>query len=45
MDHGKGDATMTVTRERAKLKSELKRVKETQEQDAITKALLKNRVP
>jgi hypothetical protein len=34
---------MTVKRERAKLKHELKRVKDTQ--DEIAKALLKNRVP
>jgi len=34
---------MTVKRERAKLKNELKHVKDAQEE--ITKALLKNRVP
>jgi len=34
---------MTVRRERAKLKHELKRVKDAQEE--ITRALLKNRVP
>jgi hypothetical protein len=43
MHHEKGDTTMTVKRERAKLKHELKRVKETQEE--IVRGLLKNRVP
>jgi hypothetical protein len=43
MHHEKGDTTMTVRKERAKLQHELKRVKEAQEE--IVKALLKNRVP
>lgn len=43
MHHEKGDTTMTVRRERAKLKHELKRIKEAQEE--IANALLKNRVP
>jgi hypothetical protein len=43
MYHEKGDTTMAVRRERAKLKHQLKRVKEAQEE--IAKALLKNRVP
>ena len=43
MHHEKGDTTMTVKRERAKLKHELKRDKEIQEE--IIQGLLKNRVP